>query len=92
MAGKNNYTVYNSNETSWADQWDPEPASYQYTSFDKKTGNNTNGSSKISSKVGDTFGKTKVVASTGVKKVKSGATAGFQWIKDKCHKPNTQKH
>ncbi|KAK4376789.1 hypothetical protein RND71_003085 [Anisodus tanguticus] len=90
MAGKNNYTVYNSNETSWADQWDPEPASYEYTSFDKKiTGNNN--SSKISSKVGDTFGKTKTVASTGVKKVKSGASAGFQWIKDKCHKPNQEK-
>lgn len=68
MAGKNNNTAYNSNETSWADQWDPEPASYEYTSFDKKTGNNNNGSSKISSKVGDTFGKTKSVASTGVKK------------------------
>ncbi|CAN4124296.1 unnamed protein product [Withania somnifera] len=91
MAGKNNYTAYNSNETSWADQWDPEPASYEYTSFDKKTGNN-NSSSKISTKVGDTFGKTKAVASTGVKKVKSGATASFQWIKDKCHKPNAQKH
>lgn len=64
MSGKNSYTAYNSNETSWADQWDPEPASY--TSFDKKTGNNN--SSKISSKVGDTLGKTKYVASTGVKK------------------------
>uniref|UniRef100_A0A3Q7GD03 Uncharacterized protein n=1 Tax=Solanum lycopersicum TaxID=4081 RepID=A0A3Q7GD03_SOLLC len=83
MSGKNSYTAYNSNETSWADQWDPEPASY--TSFDKKTGNNN--SSKISSKVGDTLGKTKYVASTGVKKVKSSATAGFQWIKDKCNKP-----
>nr|XP_009784881.1 PREDICTED: uncharacterized protein LOC104233217 [Nicotiana sylvestris] len=90
MAGNNNYTAYNSQETSWADQWDPAPASYEYKSFnDKKSGNNA--TSKISSKVGDTFGKTKSVASTGVKKVKSGATAGFQWIKDKCHKP-TQKH
>ncbi|KAJ8547810.1 hypothetical protein K7X08_021046 [Anisodus acutangulus] len=77
--------VYNSNETSWADQWDPEPASYDK----KSTGNNN--SSKISSKVGDTFGKTKSVASTGVKKVKSGASAGFQWIKDKCHKPNQER-
>ncbi|OIT35260.1 PREDICTED: uncharacterized protein LOC109243614 [Nicotiana attenuata] len=89
MAGNNNYTAYNSQETSWADQWDPQPAASNYN-YDKKSGNNGS-SNKISSKVGDTFGKTKSVASTGVKKVKSGATAGFQWIKDKCHKP-TQNH
>lgn len=89
MAGNNSYTAYNSYETSWADQWDPKPT-YEYKSYnDKKNGN---GSSKISSKVGDTFGKTKSVASTGVKKVKAGASAGFHWIKDKCHKPAAQKH
>ncbi|CAN4124297.1 unnamed protein product [Withania somnifera] len=88
MAGNNSYTAYNSYETSWADQWDSNPT-YEYKSYnnDKRSGNN-NASSKFS----NTFGKTKSVATTGVKKVKLGASAGFHWIKDKCHKPNTQKH
>ncbi|KAL8532601.1 hypothetical protein ACS0TY_008981 [Phlomoides rotata] len=61
-------------ETSWADQWDPEPL-YSYP-------NHTTSSSKFSGKID----KTKAVASTGVKKVKAGATAGIHWIKHKYHK------
>nr|GMD95610.1 CDP-diacylglycerol-glycerol-3-phosphate 3-phosphatidyltransferase [Ipomoea batatas]GMD95611.1 CDP-diacylglycerol-glycerol-3-phosphate 3-phosphatidyltransferase [Ipomoea batatas] len=79
-------------ETSWADQWDPEPL-YEYNRNDRKASKQSSpsSSSKFSCKMGETFDKTKVVASTGVKKAKAGASAGFQWIKDKYHK-TTNKH
>ncbi|KAL2546959.1 Uncharacterized protein Fot_16192 [Forsythia ovata] len=67
-------------ENSWADQWDPEPL-YNYNSNTK-----TSGSSKISGKVGDKLDKTKAAATTGMRKVKTGATVGFHWIKDKYQK------
>ncbi|KAL7091586.1 hypothetical protein ACP275_12G114300 [Erythranthe tilingii] len=63
-------------ETSWADQWDPQPLYSNPTTTDN--------SGKLS-------GKTKAAASTGVKKVKAGATAGIHWIKHKYQK-TTQKH
>nr|GLL49866.1 hypothetical protein A4A49_24482 [Ipomoea trifida] len=72
-------------ETSWADQWDPEPL------YEHKRNSNQSPPSKFSGKMGETFDKTKVVASTGVKKVKAGASASFHWIKDKYHK-TSQKH
>ena len=79
--------------TSWADQWDyhdPAPAT---TAYDKKKSSSSNGSAtaKYRQKVGEGLGKTKAVASTGVKKVKEGTSMGIQWIKDKYHK-TTQKH
>lgn len=80
------HAVFNTSETSWADQWDPEPA---YDGYYKN--NNRSTTSKFSNKVGDKFDKTKAVASTGVKKVKEGTRAGFHWIKDKYHK-TTQKN
>ncbi|PIN21285.1 hypothetical protein CDL12_06020 [Handroanthus impetiginosus] len=76
MASNNSY------ETSWADQWDPQPL---YTSLSHT--NSHTSSSNISGKFAD---KTKEAASTGVKKVKAGATAGIHWIKHKYHK-TTQK-
>ncbi|KAK7411044.1 hypothetical protein VNO78_02393 [Psophocarpus tetragonolobus] len=65
-------------ETSWADQWDngPDPVTVSHES--KKKNNNA-------------FGKTKAVASTGVKKLKEGTSVGLQWIKTKYHK-TTNKH
>ncbi|KAI3472540.1 hypothetical protein Pfo_031162 [Paulownia fortunei] len=69
-------------ETSWADQWDPEPL-YSYPTH----ANSDNSSSKFS----DKLDKTKAVASTGVRKVKAGATAGIHWIKHKYQK-TTNKH
>ncbi|KAM7479940.1 hypothetical protein LguiA_028153 [Lonicera macranthoides] len=70
--------------TSWADQWDngpdPAPAHVQ-----------TGPRAKYGKKVGDGFGKTKAVASNGMKKVKSGTSVGIQWIKSKYQK-TTQKH
>ncbi|KAH6756406.1 hypothetical protein C2S52_015531 [Perilla frutescens var. hirtella] len=70
----------NSHETSWADQWDSQPT-YSYTTF-SDSGNSS--SSKFSAKL--KLDKTKTAASTSVKKVKAGATAGFHWIKNKYHK------
>ncbi|XP_057950760.1 uncharacterized protein LOC131145604 [Malania oleifera] len=67
---------------SWADQWDdggkPEPAAET-----KKSGGAT---TKYRKKVGEGLGKTKAVASNGMKKVKEGTVVGFQWIKDKYQK------
>ncbi|KAL2253537.1 UNVERIFIED_CONTAM: hypothetical protein Sindi_0148400 [Sesamum indicum] len=74
-------------ESSWADQWDPQPT-YSYPTT---TTASNNSSSKFSDKFGDKLDKTKAVASTGVKKVKAGATAGIHWIKHKYQK-TTQKH
>lgn len=86
-------------ETSWADQWDPEPVVVPQ----KKTttlGGHPKG--KYSQKMEDGFEKTKEVASRGFAKAKVGAaggfakakvgaTAGVRWIKDKYHK-TTRKH
>ncbi|KAF8378336.1 hypothetical protein HHK36_029675 [Tetracentron sinense] len=72
--------------TSWADQWD-------YSNPDLVTEQNSTGgaTSKYKKKLGEGFGKTKSVASTGMRKMKVGTSSGFQWIKDKYHK-RTQKH
>ncbi|KAL3644536.1 hypothetical protein CASFOL_009716 [Castilleja foliolosa] len=64
-------------ETSWADQWDPEPL-HTYPNHTKP-------------KFSDKMDKTKAAATTGVRKVKAGATASFHWIKNKYHK-TTNKH
>ena len=66
-----------SNGTSWADQWDNGPDPVTVSNESKKKNN--------------ALGKTKAVASTGVKKLKEGTSVGFQWIKTKYHK-TTQKH
>ena len=39
-----------------------------------------------SKKIGDGLGKTKAIASTGVKKVKEGTAVGLHWIRDKYQK------
>ncbi|OAY47714.1 uncharacterized protein LOC122723831 [Manihot esculenta] len=72
-------------ETSWADQWDngPDPV-YDYQN--RKSSDNTSSAAKYKQKVGEGLGKTKAVASTGMKKVKEGTITGFHWIKDKYHK------
>ncbi|KAG6650919.1 hypothetical protein I3843_06G071300 [Carya illinoinensis] len=78
----------NNSYTSWADQWDysnPDPVP------DTKNSSHGGGAKgKYSRKVEDGFGKTKAAASTGVKKVKEGASLGFHWIKDK-YQNTTQK-
>jgi hypothetical protein len=76
-----------SNGTSWADQWDynPDPA--------PDTKKSQGGGAAIvnySRLVVEGFGKTTAAASTGMKKVKGGASVGLHWIKDKCRK-TTQK-
>ncbi|TKY55159.1 hypothetical protein E2542_SST19573 [Spatholobus suberectus] len=74
------------NYSSWADQWDdgPDPV----TVGSKKSNGNT---AKYKQKLGEGFGKTKAVASTGVKKLKDGTSVGLHWIKTKYSKA-TQKH
>ncbi|XP_026436343.1 uncharacterized protein LOC113334227 [Papaver somniferum] len=79
MAGNGSY-----GGASWADQWDysnPDPVSEN-----KKNKKNTGGGKKV----GDGLEKTKEAAITGAKKVKEGASLGFQWVKDKYNK-RTQK-
>nr|KYP46996.1 hypothetical protein KK1_031365 [Cajanus cajan] len=64
-------------ESSWADQWDNGPDTVTESHESKKKSNNA-------------LGKTKAVASTGVKKLKEGTSVGLQWIKTKYNK-TTQK-
>ncbi|XP_062116399.1 uncharacterized protein LOC133830440 [Humulus lupulus] len=76
-----------SSETSWADQWDPNPDPVH----DPKKNGASGSGANYKQKVGEGFVKTKAVASSGVKKVKEGTSVGFQWIKSKYQK-TTQKH
>lgn len=68
--------------TSWADQWDSNPDPFPANYDQPKTSTKA----KYGKKVEEGFGKTKSVASTGMKKVKTGAHVGFHWIKDKYNK------
>lgn len=68
-------------ENSWADQWDynhrPPPVA-----ADSNNRKSSGGSSaKYSKKFGQSFNKTKAAASTGMKKVKDGASVGINWVK-----------
>ena len=70
------------NGSSWADQWDyshPETGG-------GGGGGGGGGRAKYTKKFGEGFSKTKAAASTGMKKVRGGASVGLHWIKDKCHK------
>lgn len=75
---------FNSYGTSWADQWDDGPDPIM-------VGSNKKGSTTTKQKLGDGLGKTKVVASTGMKKLKDGTSVGIHWIKTKYSKV-THKH
>ncbi|KAF7124431.1 hypothetical protein RHSIM_Rhsim12G0161300 [Rhododendron simsii] len=66
---------------TWADQWDDNP---DPLIEEPKKGRGGGGS--MGKKVGKGLGKTKAVASSGVKKVKEGTCLGFGWMKSKCHK------
>jgi hypothetical protein len=79
----NHGNVYNSYGTSWADQWDNGPDPIMVGSS-----NNNKSTTKYKEKLGDGLGKTKVVASTGMKKLKDGTSVGLHWIKTKV----TRKH
>ncbi|KAG5101964.1 hypothetical protein JHK84_046933 [Glycine max] len=88
---KNGRSMDGNNYNSWADQWDdgPDPVMVGSNSYSNK---NSNGNTaKYKQKLGEGFGKTKAVASTGVKKLKDGTSVGLHWIKAKYSKA-TQKH
>ncbi|XP_023516550.1 uncharacterized protein LOC111780400 [Cucurbita pepo subsp. pepo] len=82
MAGSGSY--------DWADQWDYSDSKDVVTENKKKSGGG-NTTTKYKQKVGEGLGKTKAVASNGVKKVKEGTSLGFQWIKDKYNKTAHKK-
>ncbi|CAN6902708.1 unnamed protein product [Brassica oleracea] len=54
------------------------------------TASNSN-TAKYKEKFGHGLDKTKAVASSGFKKLKTGSAVGFRWVKDKYHK-TTNKH
>ncbi|KAJ8753497.1 hypothetical protein K2173_022738 [Erythroxylum novogranatense] len=56
--------------TSWADQWDPDDSVSYRSTTTTTTKNSSSTTAKYKQKVGEGLGKTKAVASTGVKKVK----------------------
>ncbi|CAG7866750.1 unnamed protein product [Brassica rapa] len=65
------------NGTSWADQWDNSAKGGRI------------GGGAVSG--GGGLDKTKALASSGFKKLKTGSAIGFRWVKDKYHK-TTNKH
>ncbi|KAH7858526.1 hypothetical protein Vadar_024990 [Vaccinium darrowii] len=69
---------FNSYGTSWADQWDDNP--------DPLLPEPKKGRGGAGKKAGKGLGKTKAVASNGMKKVKEGTCLGFGWMKGKCRK------
>ncbi|KAK2994374.1 hypothetical protein RJ640_029489 [Escallonia rubra] len=69
-------------ENPWANQGDNLQ---QPENPPKRLGGNAGGSSKLSRKVSEKFERTKVVAASGVKKVKDGASVGVNWVKLKYH-------
>ncbi|KAK7389022.1 hypothetical protein VNO78_23853 [Psophocarpus tetragonolobus] len=79
------------NYTSWADQWDdgPDPVLVGSNNNSNKKSNDT--TTKYKQKLGEGFGKTKAVASTGFKKLRDGTSVGLHWIKTKYSKA-THKH
>ncbi|KAI3842099.1 hypothetical protein MKX03_018373 [Papaver bracteatum] len=84
---------HDSNGASWADQWDysnPDPVSENNKKSRKNTVTLGGGGEGTREKIGEGLEKTKGVAVSGAKKVKEGATMGFQWVKDKYNK-RTQK-
>ncbi|KAK6116489.1 hypothetical protein DH2020_049782 [Rehmannia glutinosa] len=70
-------------ETSWADQWDPEPL---YTYPNHKNSDNSSSNPKLSKIVSQKFERSKEVAAVAVKKVKDGALVSVNWIKLKHNK------
>ncbi|CAN6578284.1 hypothetical protein ACFX13_039729 [Malus domestica] len=74
-------------ETSWADQWDYNNNS----TYPVEVKGDGGVAAKCKQKVGEGLVKTKAVASTGAKKVKVGASAGFHWIKEKCQKTTSKR-
>lgn len=70
-------------KNSWADQWDSSNHSSGKTT---EGGSGGGTSAKYKEKVGAGFGKTKAVASSGLKKVKIGTSLGLNWVKDKYNK------
>ncbi|KAL9666171.1 hypothetical protein QQ045_000495 [Rhodiola kirilowii] len=76
-----------------ADQWDynhPEPG-LDYNKVATEVGGIPSLTSRYSQKFARSFDKTKIAASSGVRKMKEGASSGMGWIKEKCHKKNGQK-
>nr|AAK19054.1 UVI1 [Pisum sativum] len=65
-----------SHETSWADQWDDGPDPINGSNQSKKKSNNV-------------LGKTKTVASTGVKKLKEGTLLASNGSRPSITKPPT---
>ncbi|KAK3038640.1 hypothetical protein RJ639_027303 [Escallonia herrerae] len=63
--------------TTWADQWDYSNPDPSYSENRRRSGG--------------AFDKTRGAASTGMKKVKEGASVGVHWIKFKYQKRTTQK-
>lgn len=79
---------------SWADQWDNSGDSAKggrigggavVRSGENGTKSNSN-TAKYKEKMGQGLDKTKAVASSCFKKLKTGSAIGFRWVKDKYHK------
>ncbi|XP_019094857.1 PREDICTED: uncharacterized protein LOC109130094 [Camelina sativa] len=78
--------------TSWADQWDNSAKGGRIgggaivSSGGGGTKPSNSNTAKYKEKMGQGLEKTKAVASSGFKKLKTGSAIGFRWVKDKYHK------
>ncbi|XP_033136766.1 uncharacterized protein LOC103842668 [Brassica rapa] len=83
------------NGTSWADQWDNSAKGGRIGGGAVSGGGggapSTSKTAKHKEKLGQGLDKTKALASSGFKKLKTGSAIGFRWVKDKYHK-TTNKH
>ena len=85
------------NGTSWADQWDNSAKGGRIGGGAVSGGGggggapSTSKTGKYKEKLGQGLDKTKTIASSGFKKLKTGSAIGFRWVKDKYHK-TTNKH
>ncbi|CAH8390975.1 unnamed protein product [Eruca vesicaria subsp. sativa] len=82
------------NGVSWADQWDNDSAKGGRVgggAVARSSGSGPASNNKYKEKLGQGLDKTKGVASSGFKKLKTGSAIGFRWVKDKYHK-TTNKH
>ncbi|KAJ0237543.1 Uncharacterized protein HA466_0249190 [Hirschfeldia incana] len=81
------------NGTSWADQWDNSAKGGRIGGSAVSGGGAASNSktAKYKEKLGQGLDKTKAVASSGFKKLKTSSAIGFSWVKAKYYKI-TNKH
>lgn len=74
---------------SWADQWGAGGFGAMAEEDSANTNKESNSKKKANGKGG--LDKAKATAVVGAQKIKSGASAGFKWVKNQCQKKGSSK-